>query len=341
MLSDESYEKAHLYQKVAQKHKIDVCFFRLEDINFQNKNVLVRFKKDPGAVSWQIKQIPIPRVIHNRAIYGLSKLPYLKKLSAMGATVYNYWNGYSKLKIHRLIEKKGNLQKYLADTRRFQYENLRYFLKYNSFFLKPDKGSVGNGIIKIDRFSLDSWKITHQIKSSKKIYIKKENELYSFLSNYIAKQRYILQKSIRLQTYQQSPFDVRVSAQKNEIGQWQVTGMVGKVASQGCYLSNLFQGGTVKTLETIYGRSAVHVKKRLAKAAIDIASYLSKQLPNLADIGFDFGIDNKGNVIFIEMNSRDQRYSFLLAGMNNTFEMTYENPVAYGKYLLKRKLRQT
>ncbi|MNC32658.1 hypothetical protein D3C75_810200 [compost metagenome] len=52
------------------------------------------------------------------------------------------------------------------------------------------------------------------------------------------------------------------------------------------------------------------------------------------------GVDRAGRVKFIEMNGRDQRYSFRKAGMHAEFFRTYRTPMAYAKRLLAKSGRR-
>ncbi|MHA7748742.1 MULTISPECIES: YheC/YheD family protein [Paenibacillus] len=58
-------------------------------------------------------------------------------------------------------------------------------------------------------------------------------------------------------------------------------------------------------------------------------------MPHTADLGLDIGVDQNGGIKFIEVNGRDQRYSFRKAKMHTTFYKTYETPLKYAKFLLK------
>lgn len=334
-----SHEKVHLYLRAAAKFNVNICFFCLSDINLTHLTVTANIKQKNR---WTRKRISLPKVIHNRAIYtyGAPKNK-LRRLEKAGVKVFNSWNGYNKLTIHRILEKGPHLRSFLPMTRTFTKRNIHYYLHHPSFFVKPGRGSVGKGIIKVQRISGDTWLVSQQNnKKSKKQHVV-GTQLYYFLSRQIGKRRYLLQKTIPLMTYKSAPFDVRVSVQKNARGTWGITGMVGKVAPKGLYLSNIYQGGKTVKLDELLRRSNLNnytLKHKLSKVSLNIIRHLERFLPNLADVGFDLGIDVKGNPYFIEMNGRDQRYSFLLAGMTNTFRLTYENPVGYGSLLLRRKL---
>jgi hypothetical protein len=110
-----------------------------------------------------------------------------------------------------------------------------------------------------------------------------------------------------------------------------------KVARSGHFLSNVAQGGSVHPLEEIFSQVSIdqtQVEQHLKDIALAMVHYLDLRLPHIADIGFDFGIDVNGHPYFIEMNGRDQRYSFAKANMLETWKGTYEKPIAYARYLI-------
>lgn len=332
-----SHEQIDLYLSASQKYNVGILFFRLSDISLKNLTVIGNIKQDN---QWYTKKLALPKVIHNRAWFNNKISGHkLRKIERTGIRIYNSWNGYDKLFIHQTIAKNPDLIQYLPITRSFTHKNLQYFLQRNSFFLKPNRGSVGRGIMKVSKISENEWEVSHQNKKAvqkKKLHYKK---LYHYLSRYIRTKKYMIQETIDLLAFRRAPFDIRVSVQKNGKGKWQMNGMVGKVALKGRYLSNVAQGGSVVKLEKLFSESNFDYKlmeRNLYKISLDIVHYLDKCLPSLADVGFDFGIDQRGYPYFIEMNSRDQRYSFLLANMRDTFRLTYENPIGYGHFLLKK-----
>jgi len=77
---------------------------------------------------------------------------------------------------------------------------------------------------------------------------------------------------------------------------------------------------------------------------VKIAKQYSDHFQSLADLGMDMGIDDQGNPYLIEVNVRDQRYSFFKAGEKAMFKQTYRHPMEYAHTLMyeqkARKNRQ-
>ena len=149
----------------------------------------------------------------------------------------------------------------------------------------------------------------------------------------------MVQQCLPLATFEGRPFDFRISVQRGALGEWGVTGIVAKVASHKHFLTNVAQGGRVKSLADIVTSDYPHldlntVCRDITEFAILVARHLSTELPSLADVGLDIGMTKDGYPLFIECNGKDQRYSFREADMHDCWKATYYNPMAYAKFIL-------
>ena len=161
----------------------------------------------------------------------------------------------------------------------------------------------------------------------------------AYITRYVGKQKYMIQEAIPVATYNGRPYDLRVTVQRGSTGSWQITGMIGRVAAVGRHVTNVAKGGKVKKVEELFHASGFEpeeMKAAIREASLHIMTYLSGKLPHLADVGLDIGVDRQGAIKLIEINGRDQRYSFKKAKMSSTFYRTYETPLKYAKYLLNR-----
>lgn len=149
----------------------------------------------------------------------------------------------------------------------------------------------------------------------------------------------MVQQCLPLATIKGRPFDLRISVQRGANGEWGVTGVVAKVASSKQFLTNVAQGGRLRTLTDILNAEYPHLDQEIVCRDVTdfsllVAQQLSIDLPNLADIGLDIAITKDGYPLFIECNGKDQRYSFREANMQECWQATYYNPMAYAKFML-------
>src|SRR5690606_5076113 len=99
------------------------------------------------------KRKPIPDVILNRTrTTRLAARRKIAKLTALGKLVCNERNVVSKLKVHRILEKEPALQTHLPRTASLSLQSVTQLLPgHEQLYLKPNRASVGNGIIRISQ----------------------------------------------------------------------------------------------------------------------------------------------------------------------------------------------
>lgn len=328
------YEKVSFYDKAAEQCEVEVLYFSLPNVNLGKNRVRAYIRSDD---SFQLVCRPIPDIIHNRSMSADPKLRKRLRLMAKGRVVYNLRTRYSKYTIHQILQKKEELKNHLPFTLLLGKKSLTKMLEeYPSIYVKPVSSSIGKGIIRLDKRGEHSW----IIRSSRGRKVKKSEEVLRSLLKECRGRTYLLQEAIALAEYQGNPFDIRVSVQKGEGGQWVVTGMVGKVAAIGSHVTNVARGGKVKSCEELFKESGLDMKKtvnEIERVSLLIADHLDENLPSLSDVGLDIGVDQNGKPYFIEMNGRDLRYSFRNGKMEEEWYRTYENPIRYGAYLCYRQ----
>jgi hypothetical protein len=333
------FEKISFYEDAAEKYKMKPCFFRLKDICLESHTIQALIKKSEG--NYRLKEIPIPLVIHNRGLFfAESSKKKLKNLQKEGITVFNDWNRYGKMVIHHLLQQNQNLIPHLPDTISASKKHLiKMMEKHQELIVKPNSGSLGGGIVKVTRISDVAWEMSYNDKKSgeckKEVFLK--DGFPPLLEKKVLNKRYIIQQRIPLATYQGRPFDMRVSVQRNGTGEWQVTGIVGKVARTDGFVTNVAKGGSCKSLEILLRESRKvfeDVYHAIEELSLNIVKELSIQFPHLADVGLDVGITEEGFPMFIECNGRDLRITFKKANMYDTWKDTYDTPMSYGRFLL-------
>lgn len=277
-----------------------------------------------------------PSVIHNRSIPKNKHQQSILQKLAKRSIVFNR-SRLNKQRVHQLLSASARLRIHLPATKRLNRNNLQDMMRrYHALYLKPSVGSVGLGILRIRKIQgSKSWSV--QVSRSKVKRVTK-SRLYSHLKRKTGSQAYLIQKQIPLAKVHGCPYDIRVSVQKGRHGRWQITGMVAKVAKKGSHVTNVARGGSVLSAKKAFRESGLRpelIEQRLKRLSLLVARTLDRNMRGIADLGLDIGISKTGFPYLIEVNFRDQRYSFKEAGMNKTFYATYANPMKYAKYLLE------
>ncbi|NQX69366.1 YheC/YheD family protein [Paenibacillus alba] len=340
-LGNTQYEAIQFYEEAGKQYEVTPCFFRIQDVHIDTMKVHAYVREE---LRYEQMWLELPKVIHNRAVY-LDQASYqtLETWIQQGVILFNRWNRYSKLRIHEVLLKNDTIRPHLPGTYPATLKNMKIMMSaYDSLIIKPTNSSIGRGVMKMDR-QLRSWQLIYPVsmKLSNKIYrtVRFRQYLPLTLRRKIQSRTYMIQQRLPLATFDGRPFDLRISAQRGATGEWGITGIVAKVASPKLFLTNVAQGGEVRSLPDILTAEYAHlnheqVLRQITDFSLLVAQHLSTELPYLADIGLDVGITTDGFPLFIECNGKDQRYSFLEAEMQDIWKATYFNPIAYAKFLL-------
>ncbi|GED70145.1 hypothetical protein BRE01_38470 [Brevibacillus reuszeri] len=329
---DKSYERLPYYVEIGKELGLEPVFFHPSHVLPGEEKVKGYFWNGSRLVP---RLVHIPRVIHNRVLTGDGRSRSTIQRLSRKKTVFNGLVVRDKRKVHQMLWKNQQLRQYLPHTVPYTSEQLRHFLdKYRIVYVKPSIGSVGIGVARIERNGNE-----YRFISSKKQRTLNRNQLLAVVRKWVGNKRFLIQQGIALARYHGKTFDIRVSVQKNAEREWTVSGMVAKVANQQNKLSNLSRGGRAVSLsEAIKGgflpEAHPEIMEKISQAAVKIAKQYSQHFQSLADLGMDMGIDDKGNPYLIEVNVRDQRYSFFKAGEKAMFKQTYRHPMEYAHTLI-------
>ena len=321
-------ERIGLYRRAALRAGAVPVFYALDRLRLK-ANVATGYRYRGGA--YVPERAALPRAIHNRAFAtSAGQRRALRRLRRL-THLFNPQNRQSKLKIYLIL--KGKLAAHLPETKPYSRQALREMMrKYGSVYVKPRRGSVGEGVMHAQSAGGGKWRVK----------IGGNNRLLGFdaacaaLGRTALSRTHIVQQGIPLARYRGRPFDLRVTVQRGGEGRWQVAGMFGKVAKAGRHVTNLARGGKAMKPEPLLAACFARPKEimeSIERTALAAAHRAAEKLPGIADLGIDIGVDAAGHPYIIEINFRDQRYGFAKANMMRTLYAAYENPVRYAKRL--------
>ena len=211
--------------------------------------------------------------------------------------------------------------------------------KYKTLFVKPSNGSLGKGIIKVN--ILSKGKMSYVVYGNSR-YKSQADNVEEFLKKTTKVRRdkpYIVQQGLDLAVYRGSLFDLRVIFQKNRDGKWLVGKKFVRLAPRGSSISNLSRGGKVEISKRIF-RYIYHNNDRINRKfeeakqlCLRVATVLEEKSNGVyGELGMDIGIDKKGALWLIEVNSKPRKTTeteFSRAVMRRTFR----RPLEYAMYL--------
>jgi hypothetical protein len=198
--------------------------------------------------------------------------------------------------------------RYIPKTKSLTIMNLQTMLRqYGVVVVKPDVGAGGNGILRV-KYNAEGYMLTH---GSRSFSYSRFAEMYGILLKMKKPRSYLIQQGIRLATIEGRPIDYRVKVVK-EGKEWIFRSMVGRLAKPGLFVTNLCRGGTQLTCKEGLRRSLSHhisvntKRQEMSKLTRVCTTIMEKRFPGITQLGFDYGIDMKGQIWIFEVNTRPQ-----------------------------------
>lgn len=262
--------------------------------------------------------LPLPNVIYNRIPYRHEEqsedmqatITYLnqhKKIPMFNPHFFNKWTLYRNLT-------PSSCQKYLPVTRKMaDFATFREMvLKFSTIFLKPIEGKAGIGMMKIE--GKGPFILTYQTKQQKqRLSIRDLQQLYQQVKSWIGNQAYLIQQGVALATYQGRPFDIRMLVQKNNTGNWNVSGIGVRVAGEKAISTHVPMGGRIENLDHVLTSTFPHQKNSLRQQLVRLGLQFAQEIERKigakhGEMSMDIGIDHRGKLWFFEANAKPQKF---------------------------------
>lgn len=271
---------------------------------------------------WKQLQVPAADVFYNRlTTRKLENKPsvqhFMKEVKSRYGSHFFNEKLLDKTEVFDALGKDQSLSRYMPESHLLRnYAMLKSMCtKYSVVFLKPIKGSLGKGIIRISRLDGGSYQtLATQVGGTRKQIYPNLSKLFSSMSGKMKSTRYQVQQGIHLIEAGKRPVDFRALVQKNKTGKWNVTSIVGRIAGNHHFVSNLARGGTLSTVKDVVSRSNLpagvrsKILVKLRTAALNIAQGLDSQLPShFGELGVDLAVDTSGRVWVLEVNSKPSK----------------------------------
>ena len=308
-----------------------VVFFFSPDMIGQQLSSLEGVWYDQG---WKRGPVPVPDVINNRLpTRKLENSPsvqhFMKEVKSRFNTPIFNEKFLDKTEVFEALGRDEKLKKYLPESYLLKsYPVLkRMCASYPTVFLKPVRGSLGKGIIRITRQDDGAFQsVTTSPEGTKSKQYSSLSKLFNSLSGKIQKNRYQIQQGLNLITINKRNVDFRALVHKNKKGKWSVTSVVARIAGGNHFVSNLARGGTLSGVKETIAMSKIPLSakktaaKRMEQAALDIAKGLEDAIPaHFGELGIDLAVDTSGRIWLLEVNSKPSKSDN--APLNNAYKV--------------------
>ncbi len=337
-------ERKFLAQCTSEGEKIgvEVLVFTPQDIDHQRKQVhahIYRIKQKKWSRSWR----PLPTIIYDRCRYQATARfkqwrtfrQNYKHLTYLNHPLANKW------RVHQVYTQDAQLNAHIPTTKRFNIENIQTMSeRFHSLYLKPINGTGGRGILRIR--SRPHGMCVLEGRTRERRIIKKQTEkksiAFSKIKSWCRHDSYLIQQGIATELQNGRVHDYRIIIQKNERGEWQVTGGAGRIGRSGSITSNLHGGGRAVSMEEMLSQSfnnskTQSIKRKIYDLSNRLAQTLEKHYGRLCELGLDWAIDHQGHPWLLEVNPKPAREVFRHTGQFHAYRTAIRRPLQFAKWL--------
>lgn len=312
------------------------------------RNSLKGFIYNEDTDSWQQRLLPFPDIIYNRIPQREDEiLPAVRqkiaachrhsRVKLFNPSFFNKWDLFEWLRLSK------STKPFIPTTRKLMTVTglSRMMRKHSYLYLKPESGKAGKGIMTIKVHAEKQMPYRLKIQEDKKSATYNCSSIYKLWSR-IQKQSggeaYIAQQGIKLASFNDRRFDLRALVQKNQRGQWDITGIGARIAGASSITTHVPRGGMIEDPEKllVYSFNEEQARMLLIKAK-NTAVLIAKQIELasgqlLGEMSMDIGIDSVGNMWFFEANSKPMKFD-----EPHIRQKSLERIFHYGAYLAKTK----
>ncbi|RXZ84672.1 YheC/YheD family protein [Paenibacillaceae bacterium] len=328
-----------------EKYELDVYLFSPLMYDSAKQQLLgIRLMND----RWECAVCPLPDLVYDRCFYCSKEerarvRDFLHKMTCRHRFMKLGSDLPGKREVFYILAQSAELAGLLPQT--FRYRDPVSLAQQlaahpHGLFLKPDAGSQGRGAMHL--YQGNTGKTLHlrgRDLSNRPLAAAFPNAEAALqaVAKFIGRRRYIVQPYLALTDHQGRAFDLRVLVQKNERGNWSVTGMSVRTGENGSVTSNVHGGGTATDAEAalklmLSTEKAAMLMKRIRFISMLVPHQLEKACGRLFELGLDFGIDTEGRLWLLEANSKPGRTVFD-ASPGNTGKKAVERPLQYARLL--------
>ncbi|MCR8843682.1 YheC/YheD family protein [Paenibacillus sp. SC116] len=345
-------EERHIYQKMitaGQSIGLHVFVFTPQDVDHRKHRIYsMVYQHDKNR--WLRQWTPFPDVIFDRCrLQNSSRFEQLRRfrkrypdLLYLNKPLRNKWT------VHQVLSEDSYLRQFLPQTKLYSsLADAQQVLKHHPLiYMKPINGTGGRGILRVERMA-PTFMLYVQGRDQKRKIISPQrmtwSQLAARLNSWNATGRYIVQQGISLNLPNGRVHDYRMLVQKDETGNWTLTGCAGRIGAAKSITSNLHGGGEAISMDEMLrnwigdDQLITDVKQEAEKMGIEAASYLERKYGALCELALDLAIDKNGKIWMLEVNPKPSREVFQLIGDQNTYQKSLIKPLQYALWLHQQR----
>lgn len=331
---------------------IDVYVFSPDSFDPES-GTLIGCRLDKSNGSWQPSRVPLPDVVYDRS-FPKSADNRRRCSAALGAIYerkrHERINGKlpSKLRVYDCLRGYSSIAPYLPATAAYRHiDQLESILPDlpRGAVLKPASGMQGRGFLHVEAPHSETGELILRGRTKNNLSFKEVfrgfASLGQWLQSFMGSSPFLVQPYLPLRTADDRPYDIRVLLQKDERGQWQVSGSAARLGRPESLTSNLHGGGSAKpaadTLAASFMRTkAEHLLGKIHTISGQTAALLEENFGRFGELAFDFGLEPSGKLWLLEVNAKPGRDAFRQTGDLAAATLSVTRLLQYARYLTNR-----
>lgn len=271
---------------------------------------------------WRTVTMPVPDIINNRLTSrklenNPSVQQFIREVNSRHGTAFFNEKFLDKSDVFDALAPIRSLTAHLPQSLRLTTRQQLHYMcaRHRVVFLKPARGSLGKGIIRIERLNEKLYVAQFtSLAGIRKQPFTNISALWLALKSKVKLAKYQIQQGLALIEIGGRPVDFRAVVQKNETGRWIITSIVARQASPQQFVSNIARGGSLFSVKDALARSRLTPLQRrqamtkLNQVALEIAEHIDATInAHFGELGIDLAVDNNGKVWLIEVNSKPSK----------------------------------
>lgn len=308
----------------------------LDGINPRKKTIEGYYynpQADGNKTPWIKGILPYPSVVYKRIGVIKNKvyddLIVQTKRKIFNPYFLNKWDLWELMRFNPLICEHLPYTRLLNNKQTMK----QMLTSYGSVYVKPANGSMGLGIMKVEKTPKGYFFIN---RYKKKTLLKNGSGAWALIRRMRNGRRYLIQQSVSL-THQNKNVDFRVIMQKDGSERWTCTGIIARFGEDGRFYTNraslmCLGRDALQSIFQLSMEEAVRKEEEIILICTTACQLIDNKYGSFGDVGIDVTVDSNLKVWLLEINSRHQHTipSYLQDDLQ-MYKKVLTSPLEYAK----------
>ncbi|MFD2170662.1 YheC/YheD family protein [Tumebacillus lipolyticus] len=313
-----------LLSAVGREAEIPILFFHPHQMAL-GANSVSGFRQRANG-SWWYGRTKLPHLIVDQVFVHIARLDpqyaaLKRSLRARGIPVLNP-RLPDKRGVWRALSDSPALAAHLpaTDSLLRAEEAIGWLTRYPSVFLKPVRGSKGQGVLCISRAEDGLFTIAEQKRRTVD-----RAQLLQLIAAQLKRTPHLIQQGVSLVEVGGCKIDLRVVLFRDGERRWRPVTTVPRAGQAGQAVTNLARGGRIEPLSWLEAemnkrRLNMPTREQIEQVAILTAEALTPIRPTLAFLGIDIGLTTDGELYPLDINPRPGRQALSMADRKAAYQ---------------------